>query len=208
MRFSIIIPAYNSSKYIAKGLESIKEQIFKDYELLVICDSCKDDTQKIANSYGAITEAVEFHNDGLTRSFGLDLAQGEYVLFMDDDDWWIDNSMLDNLDRRIKEEHEPDVIAFSFFFQHIGLCHPKGLNGEHWIATWNKCWKRSTIGDTRFPNVYSVSDRYFHEEMMKKNLRIVNYDRCFYYYNYLRDGSISQQQGNTIEGTKRVLHMI
>lgn len=205
MRFSIIIPAYNSAEYICKGLDSITKQTFKDYELLVVCDRCKDNTQAIAYGHGAKTTVVDFGNDGLTRSKGLDLAQGEYVLFMDDDDWWICDTMLAELDEKIKEEQEPDIIAFSFFFQHIGLSHPRGLNGAHWIAVWNKCWKRSTIGDTRFPNVFSISDRYFHNDMMAKNPRIVDFDKCFYYYNYLREGSISHLQGNTIEQTKAVL---
>jgi len=208
MRFSIIIPAYNAADRIRKALDSVAMQTFKDYELIVICDSCLDKTQEIANSYGAITEKHNFHNDGLSRSRGLDIAKGEYVLFMDDDDWWMREDMLQLLDAKIDSCNQPDVICFSFHFQHIGYADPHGLNGERWIATWNKCWKRSAVGDTRFPNVYSCSDRYFHDEMMKKDLTIVDYPECFYYYNYLREGSISQQQGNTIEGTKKVLHMI
>lgn len=203
MRFSIIIPAYNSEHYIVKGLESIVNQTFKDYELIVVCDSCIDNTQTIAEAFGARTEKVNFHNDGLTRSRGLDLATGEYVLFMDDDDWWMRDDVLELLNEKIINEHEPDVIAFSFFFKGIGEVKPRRrCDNEYWIALWSKCWKREKIGDTRLPNVYSISDSFFHADMMRKNLRIVEFDVCLYYYNYLRPGSISQEQGNTIEQTR------
>lgn len=206
MRFSIIIPAYNSEQYIVNALNSIVNQTFKDYELIVICDSCVDDTQVIANAYGAKTEKVDFHNDGLTRSRGLDIAQGEYVLFMDDDDWWMRDDVLEFLDRQITENSEPDIICFGFHFKGFGdVLTRRKCDHDLWIATWSKCWKRSLIGDTRFPNVYSVSDLYFHKEMMKKHPRIIECRECLYYYNYLRPGSISEQQGNTIEQTRQWL---
>lgn len=203
MRFSIIIPAYNSEAYITNALDNVKNQTFKDYELIVVCDSCADKTEEIAKSYGAKTEAVEFHNDGLSRSRGIDLATGEYVLFIDDDDWWTNDRMLELLDKKIIETDNPDIICFSFYFKGIGDAHPRRkFNNDYWIAVWNKCWKREKIGDTRFPKIYSISDSFFHTEMMAKNPRIVEYDECFYYYNYLREGSISYNQGNTLEASK------
>ena len=51
MKFSIIIPAHNEEKHIRKALESIKQQSFKDYEVLVICDACTDNTKQIALEY-------------------------------------------------------------------------------------------------------------------------------------------------------------
>ena len=71
---------------------------------------------------------------------------------------------------------------------------------------WNKCWKRTSIGDTRFPKVHSCSDKYFHEAMMEKNLRISVWDMPMYYYNYLREGSISKKDGATTWGIKQWLN--
>ena len=87
MKFSIIIPAYNAADRIHKALESVKSQAFTDYELIVVCDRCTDNTQQIAESYGARTLAVNYGRDGLTRNAGINMAQGEWLLFMDDDDW-------------------------------------------------------------------------------------------------------------------------
>jgi len=196
-RFSIIIPAYNAADRIHKGLDSIKSQTFTDYELIVICDNCTDNTAQIAESYGAKAIPVNFGNDGLSRSKGLDVATGEWILFMDDDDWWIHEYVLELIDEKLRYHNNAmDVLCFSFIFKGYKYARPNGNRGHHWAAVWNKCWKRSVIGDTRFPNIHSCSDLYFHQDMFAKHLTIIDWDMPIYYYNYLRPGSISWQDKN------------
>lgn len=207
MRFSIIIPAYNSEQYIVNALESVKKQSFKDYELIVICDSCKDNTQALAKKYKARTKCVNFHNDGLSRSLGLDIARGEYVLFMDDDDWFLHEFVLEQIDEKLKSEPDVDVLCFSFIFKGVCYASPLLNQGELWTSIWNKCWRRSAIGDTRFPNVYSISDSYFHKEMMQKDLKIATWDMPMYYYNYLRAGSISHEMHRDTGSVRKWLNI-
>lgn len=191
-RFSIIIPAYNAVERIHMALDSVKAQSFTDYELIVVCDSCADNTEEIAKSYGAKTYPVNFHNDGLSRSEGIDRASGEWVLFMDDDDWLLHEYVLEQLDEKLRSLKENvDILCFSFIFKGWKYAKPAGNNGSHWIAVWNKCWRRAAIGDTRFPYIHACSDVYFHQAMFQKGLRVVNWDMPMYYYNYLRPGSIS-----------------
>ena len=191
-RFSIIIPAYNAAEHIHKALDSVKAQSFTDYELIVVCDSCADNTEEIAKSYGAKTYPVDYHNDGLTRNEGIDRASGEWVLFMDDDDWLLHEYVLEQLDEKLRSLCENvDILCFSFIFKGWKYAKPAGNNGSHWIAVWNKCWRRAAIGDTRFPYIHACSDIYFHQAMFQKGLRVVNWDMPMYYYNYLRPGSIS-----------------
>jgi glycosyltransferase involved in cell wall biosynthesis len=71
--------------------------------------------------YGAKVHIVNFGNDGLTRSKGLDVAKGEYVLFMDDDDWWLHEFVLEQIDNELKELSNPDVLAFSFVFNSLNF---------------------------------------------------------------------------------------
>ena len=189
-RFSIIIPAHNSSAYIHNALESVRIQSFKDYELIVVCDSCDDNTEQIAKSYGAITKSVNYHQDGQTRNTGIELATGEYVLFIDDDDWWLHEFVLEQLDEKLKEDN-PDVLCFSFIFRHWKYATPKGNNGKRWIAVWNKCWRREFIKDCRFSNEWSVSDVQFDKQAMSKKPKLIEWDMPIYYYNYMREGSIS-----------------
>ena len=189
MRFSIIIPAHNSAEFIRKGLDSIKSQTFKDYELIVICDSCDDNTQQIAEEYGAITERVGFGRDGLTRNRGLERAQGEYIMFMDDDDWWLHEYVLEQIDQKLKENPNLDVLCFSFIFKGMGYATPVRPNGKHWIATWSKCWRREFVSDCRFSNESMSSDVTFHKMAMAKRPRLLDWDMPMYYYNYMRVGS-------------------
>jgi len=198
MRFSIVIPAHNSENYIRKGLDSIKSQTFKDYELIVICDNCTDRTEEVAKEYGAITERVGYGRDGLTRNHGLGKATGEWVLFMDDDDWWLHEYVLEQLDKKLAANPGIDVLAFSFIFKGWKYATPNGNNGGHWIAVWNKCWKRELIQDCKFSNEWSVSDVQFHRQAMAKKPKILDWDMPMYYYNYLRPGSISERDKHTI----------
>jgi len=189
MRFSIIIPAFNAENHIRKALESIKMQIFRDFELIIVCDSCTDNTEAIAREYTDKVFTVENHCDGPTRNRGIEEAQGDYILFMDDDDWWIHEYVLTELDRKLREENEPDILCFSFIFKDWLYARPQLPTGGYWIATWNKAWKRTSIGDSRFGNVRSKSDVQFHRQMFSKRLRVVEFDALMYYYNWLRKGS-------------------
>ena len=169
-RFSILIPAHNSESYIIKALSSIKKQTYKNYELIVVCDNCTDNTAKVAESYGAKVVEVNYNNDGLSRSRAIDEANGKWILFLDDDDWWLHEYVLEQINNKLKSLHDNlDILAFSFIFKGVCYASPLKNRGVHWTSVWNKCWKRSTIGETRFPNIFSISDHYFHNEMMSKN---------------------------------------
>ena len=206
MKFSIIIPAYNSAGHIRKALDSIKSQTFTDYELIVVCDSCTDDTEAIAKEYNARTEAVEYHCDGLTRNRGLELAEGDWVLFMDDDDWWLHEYVLQQLSEKI-DQTEADIICFSFIFRHIGYAKPiRNVNGSHWIACWCKCYRRTAIDFARFSEVTDGSaDVQFFMQMFFRGLRVVDWDMPLYYYNYWRDESISETKTYDFRGRTDLL---
>ena len=191
-KFSIIIPAHNSSAYICNALESIKSQTFKDYELIVICDSCNDNTEQIAKSYGAYTESVNFGRDGLTRNRGIEVAKGDYILFMDDDDWWLHEFVLQQISNKLDIHPGTDILCFSFIFKNWKYAIPKGNNGKHWIAVWNKCWSQRIAKSCRFSNEWSVSDVQFHRQAFSKNPKVVDWDMPMYYYNYMRKGSITE----------------
>lgn len=204
MKFSVIIPAHNAENYITKGLDSIKSQSFRDFELIVVCDRCTDNTKAIAESYGAKTIEVDYGRDGLSRNAGLDIAQGEYILWLDDDDWFLHEFVFEQIDRKLKETNDPELLCFSFIWKGVMYSEPLNKHGEPYVAVWCKAWRRDYIGDTRFPDVYSVSDSYFHADMMKKPHRTELFDNPMVYYNYLRKGSISANMHRTYEGTRQV----
>ena len=188
-KFSIIMPAHNAAGYIRKALDSIVAQTYTDYELIVICDACEDNTAEIAREYGARVEVVNFRNPGPTRSRGLDIATGEWILFMDDDDWWLHEFVLDQL---LGQLSDCELLCFGFIWKGRGYTSPNRPGGIYWPAVWNKCWRKDIIGDTRFPEAYP-DDLHFHNKMMNKLMRIKTWEMPLYYYNYWREGSISCQ---------------
>ena len=134
--FSVIVPEHNSEKFMRKGLDSIKEQTFTDYELIIVCDACTDNTVNIAKEYTDKVFEIDKKRCGAARNLGLDNAKGQWILFMDDDDWFLHNYVFEMLYNKIKTI-DTEVLAFSFIMNHRGYTKC----GMKWPAIWNKAWK-------------------------------------------------------------------
>lgn len=106
MRMSIILPVYNGAATLGRSLESILMQTFGDYEVVIVNDGSTDETAAVAAEYAR--RDPRFHlvstpcrGAGAARNTGLSHARGEYVLFMDADDCWLREKLLQELDDRI-----------------------------------------------------------------------------------------------------------
>lgn len=197
MKFSVIIPAHNSAAFIEKALESVRSQTYTDYELIVVCDACDDNTAEVVRRYADEVAITGYGRDGLARNAGLDIATGEYVLFMDDDDWWLHEYVLHQLADRLEATTQTDILCFAFIWKGIG--YTANSIGRIWPNVWSKCWRREFIGDTRFTDVRMESDLYFTREMMAKvtdNEQIDIWPMPLYYYNYMRPGSQTWEEQN------------
>lgn len=191
-KFSIIIPAHNDEFRIQKALDSVRQQSFTDYELIVVCDACTDATAVVARMYTNNVIEVDYNRDGLSRNAGLDIASGEWVLFIDSDDWWMHEFVLEELAGQI-ELWEFDILAFAFIWRGVGLTYPMRAGNLLWPNVWSKLWRRSFIRETRFSDVWSVSDLGFTQAMLDKMPRLTTWDMPLYYYNYMRPGSITER---------------
>ena len=188
--FSVIVPAHNAADRIRKGLNSIKMQTFDNYEIIVICDDCQDNTAEIARGFTDKVYEVDWHNCGKTRNRGLEAARGEWVLFMDDDDHWRTDEAFEIIGHAIRQGGDFDVLAFGFEFGSNG--YARQYPGHLYIAIWNKAWRRGFIGDTRFPEVPHSDDVGFAEQThYRARFRFI--DDSLYYYNWMRIGSITQK---------------
>ena len=114
---SVIMPAYNSEKYIGKSIESVLAQDYQAFELLIIDDGSKDRTKNIAEQYAERDARIRVFsqpNQGVSvaRNKGLDVATGKYVAFLDSDDWWDAN----NLSNMVKtaENTQSGIICAGF----------------------------------------------------------------------------------------------
>lgn len=101
MMISIIVPVYNSEKYIDRCLDSILNQTYKDLEIVLVNDGSNDQSLKILENYAlrdTRIKVVNQENKGVAaaRNTGLDNATGDYILYVDSDDW-IENNMVERM---------------------------------------------------------------------------------------------------------------
>jgi glycosyltransferase involved in cell wall biosynthesis len=111
---SIIIPVYNVEKYLDECVQSVLSQSFEDYECILVDDGSPDDCPALCDNYSkadARIKVIHKENSGLSeaRNTGILHAAGEYVIFLDSDDKFIDNDSLKNL-YYVIQKYETDVI--------------------------------------------------------------------------------------------------
>ncbi|WP_289681608.1 glycosyltransferase family 2 protein [Romboutsia ilealis] len=114
-RFSIIIPVYNIQNYLENCLDKILNQSFNDYEIILINDGSTDDSGLICEKYKLKDNRIKYinkSNEGPSsaRNDGIKIATGEYVVFVDGDDWLFENS-LEKINELINENKNPDIIV-------------------------------------------------------------------------------------------------
>lgn len=116
MTFSIIVPVYNVEKYLEQCLESILAQTISDYEVLLVDDGSTDRSGSICDTYGKrypFIRVIHQTNQGLSeaRNAGLGTAKGEWILFVDSDDWIVPD-MLETLQKEIRRTGA-DIYSFN-----------------------------------------------------------------------------------------------
>ena len=112
MKISVIVPVYNVENYLEKCLYSLVNQTLQEIEILVINDGSKDNSQKIIeffqSKFPQKIKTFAKENGGLSdaRNFGIDRATGEFLAFVDSDDYVSENMFLEMYDLAIKNEAE------------------------------------------------------------------------------------------------------
>ena len=114
--FSIIIPVYNVENYLEECVTSVLAQDFQDYEIILVDDGSTDGSGRICDKLQRFDSRIHvFHqqNQGLSgaRNRGLDLAKGQYVLFLDSDDFYPQNTFLSELR---KQSRNSDIVCFNY----------------------------------------------------------------------------------------------
>lgn len=112
-KISVIVPVYKAEKYLNECVESVLKQTFKDFELILVDDGSPDSSGKICDKYAIRDNRVQVihqKNSGVAvaRNSGLEIARGEYVIFMDSDDY-IDSDMYESM-IKITEKYNCDLV--------------------------------------------------------------------------------------------------
>lgn len=217
--FSFIIPVYNVERFLPECIESILNQSFTDYEILLIDDGSTDNSLEICRYYEKKDERIKAltkPNAGLshTRNVGLNIATGEYIFFLDSDDHLekqgtclgevhvhllessADIFMFDLIRFSVSSEVTPnyrshDIIARdrTFFINNIAEIFTKKL---YLTSACNKIVKRSLIekGKLRFPEGILSEDFYWCGELLKHSLLMEYSNMEIYFYRQNRENSI------------------
>ena len=118
IKFSVVIPVFNASKHLMECLDSLSSQSYGNFEVICIDDGSTDDSytllqQRAAEDSRFIVSSHVNSGVAITRNEALDKASGEYVLFLDSDDW-LHPRALQWLAQKVKNSDEPDVVIFPF----------------------------------------------------------------------------------------------
>ena len=118
MRFSVIIPLYNKALYVAKAVDSVLSQTFGDYELVIVDDGSKDSSAEEAAKLieGHLNcRLIRQENSGVSmaRNNGVAVSQGEYLCFLDADDWW-EPTFLEEMDKLMSEFPKAGIFGTNY----------------------------------------------------------------------------------------------
>lgn len=223
-KISIIVPVYNVEKYVVKCIDSIKNQSFQDYECLIVDDGSTDNSVSLVkriikndNRFIILTKK----NGGLSdaRNYGLKYTKGEYVCFVDSDDY-IDKDML-KLTYEKAKQYKSDIVCFDLYYvfdyenkiskgaefdEVSSFKENKGIIFNNNSAN-NKLYKREFLNNKQF-----IKDMWYEDMAVipvwiaeANNMSYVN--KPLYYY-VQRDGSISHSANPKIFDIYTAIDMV
>ena len=226
MKFSIIIPAYNVADYLENCVESILKQTYDNYEIIIVDDGSTDETGKVADEL--LTQSKQINvvhqsNGGASkaRNTGMKRATGDYILFLDGDDFWSDSHFLKQIASELTIKLV-DVIIFGYSYYYdneikespisrlkdLGEATNYGLfNGPN----WNKCISKKLINKgLSFPEDLVSEDSLYCSSIMKRMESFSVITSTQYMYRQNRAGSLTNvvKERNvldTLEGISRGL---
>ena len=205
--FSIIVPVYNVEKYLDKCLASILEQTYNDFECIIIDDGSPDNSNIIIDKYVKLDQrfkVIHQKNMGLSaaRNAGLDIAKGDYIVFVDSDDY-IANDYLEKFAAKIASTNAEIVVCgltevFKDYEKSIVFedesteVIKQNILADVWPSyAWNKCYKKSLFANIRFPVGKIFEDILIIPEVCLYARKIVCIPDKLYYYNRHNENSIT-----------------
>ena len=220
-KFSIIVPVYNVEEYLANCLDSLLNQSYEDYEVIVVNDGTKDNSQDIIDEYVKKDNRIKGFkkkNGGLSdaRNYGVGKAKGDYLLFVDSDDS-INSKLLEELNKEIEKNH-PEMIRFQIvkvgqdkeedkcaLFENKtgGEAFRLIANNDYFVTAWSCAYEKEFWLKNKFQYTLGV----YHEDygltpyVYIKAKKVSSIDYAGYNY-YVRENSIMNDKAEEKEKKK------
>ena len=209
---SVIMPVYNTEKYLSEAIESVLNQTYSDFELLLINDRSTDNSKQICIDYSKKDNRIRFfdnntgeHGPGPTRNIGLDNAKGEYVYFMDSDEWIEKELLVDTVTKA--EETGADLVPFGFIIEEENRqirkpLKPAGnyeyddfkeISNDILRGTWAECHeliRGDLLTTIRHNHFKTCEDICFQMDLLCRVRKVCGIDKEYYHYR-VRKSSIS-----------------
>lgn len=206
---SVIVPVYNVQKWLNKCVDSILGQTYENLEVILVDDGSPDRCGEICDEYAKMDARVKvIHQEnarqGAARNNGLNIAKGEYIAFVDSDDYIAPDMYEKMLSELIK--HNADMAVCGYYsitpYQEVASCTNDGalVMDNHKAmksyyeealiggAPWNKLYKRELWEEIRFLEKIFREDEYIFYRVLAKSQKTVHIGEAKYYYN-VREGS-------------------
>lgn len=207
---SVIVPVYNVLPYLRQALDSVVGQTYQNLEIIIVDDGSTDGSSGVCDEYAKQDPRVSVihqNNRGLSaaRNVGIDSATGEYLLFLDSDDWMEPNAV----DALVKEATITcaDVVCCQHFTEELGTTkqptdtHRSILTGAEAVENlicggevstlaWGKLYRANTFGPTRYPEGRAYEDVATTWRVLDRALLVVSIPDFLFHYR-VRKGSIA-----------------
>ena len=221
INLSIIIPVYNASQYIERCLQSVEQQTLSDFEVILVDDHGQDDSIEKAKCFADTSKRKDIQyvfaetptncGPAAARNIGIQMAQGEYVAFLDADDW-IEPEMYESLYKNAKT-YQADLSCCNAQQEHENgqpgkvLENPKVENGvfaiaakKHFLSTfvayfWTFIYRREWLKENEicFADAKSSEDSSYLACCVLVAGRVAQTDKTYYHYT-IHSGSLTQRK--------------
>ena len=199
---SVIVPVYKVEKYLDKCVQSIVDQTYRNLEIILVDDGSPDRCGEICDAWAAKDRRIRVihtpnRGSSAARNTALDAAQGEWIAFVDSDDY-LSPDMLSHLHGLTAEDMdivecaytitEDDHVEFSHSQDVIRRFDVSSAMKEHLLdrifrqVIWNKLYRRSVIGDIRFPVDKKIDDEFFTYQVIGRARGLLRSERACYAY--------------------------
>ncbi|MDA8696218.1 glycosyltransferase [Gammaproteobacteria bacterium] len=215
MKVSVIMPLYNSIKYVKESINSVLNQTYKDLELIIINDNSSDGVEKILNLYQCNSRVTILNNDenigvAMSRNIGLDLAKGEIIAFCDSDDVWDINKLqrqityLKNTSKKVVCSSAEEILEDGSFNGKVrsipNNISKKTFKYRNYVILSSSIHNRS---DIRFRSVFHEDYDYWWN-LCANGFVFEGVQEPLLKYR-MREGSITSKKINSLHGTfKRI----
>lgn len=199
-KVSIIVPVYNVEAYLGSCIDSLLAQTYKEIEIILVNDGSKDSSGEICDQYASLhTNIKAFHleNGGPSRArnFGLSKAEGEYIGFVDSDDY-IDEQMIEKM-YSVAEKNQADLVMCSFNIETNGNIKQMDMKYEN-IYPNNDYIKKNLISrycSQDHNGLYSVCNKIFKKELIQKydinfDITINHGEDAWFVFFYLKESNV------------------